>query len=286
MTRTVADSALMLEVMAGPHPLDHTTCEAGPADYLARLERGRARQAHRLQPRSRPCARRPGCRGAREGRRGALHRTRRHGRGSEDAVGRARPRTDPLLLGRAPDASRAAPAEMGGADGPGPRRLHQGRTHFSRRGVSGDARAQDGLHRHDPSLVRGLGLPAHAFGVGCRVPRRAADAAALAAARLGLAVVGGVLLSVQHVLEPGRRACRAASPPRACRSACRSSAGASTTSACCRRRRRSSRCSPGRTSGPPSPGACSEAINAFLLGLPALFSIVNPISGAFIFRGR
>lgn len=27
-----------------------------------------------------------------------------------------------------------------------------------------------------------------------------------------------------------------------------------------------------------------EAINAFLLGFPALFSIVNPISGAFIFR--
>ena len=28
-----------------------------------------------------------------------------------------------------------------------------------------------------------------------------------------------------------------------------------------------------------------EAINAFLLGFPALFSIVNPISGALIFRG-
>ena len=28
-----------------------------------------------------------------------------------------------------------------------------------------------------------------------------------------------------------------------------------------------------------------QAINAFLLGFPALFSIVNPISGAFIFRG-
>lgn len=27
-----------------------------------------------------------------------------------------------------------------------------------------------------------------------------------------------------------------------------------------------------------------EAIHAFLLGFPALFSIVNPISGAFIFR--
>jgi multiple antibiotic resistance protein len=28
-----------------------------------------------------------------------------------------------------------------------------------------------------------------------------------------------------------------------------------------------------------------EAVHAFLLGFPALFSIVNPISGAFIFRG-
>jgi small neutral amino acid transporter SnatA (MarC family) len=28
-----------------------------------------------------------------------------------------------------------------------------------------------------------------------------------------------------------------------------------------------------------------EAINAFLLGFPALFSIVNPLSGAFIFGG-
>ena len=28
-----------------------------------------------------------------------------------------------------------------------------------------------------------------------------------------------------------------------------------------------------------------HAVNAFLLGFPALFSIVNPISGAFIFRG-
>lgn len=40
MTRTVADSALLLEVMAGPHPLDHTTLEAGPAGYLGRLQEG------------------------------------------------------------------------------------------------------------------------------------------------------------------------------------------------------------------------------------------------------
>lgn len=40
LTRTVADSAMMLEVMAGPHPLDHSSSEAGPASYLARLGEG------------------------------------------------------------------------------------------------------------------------------------------------------------------------------------------------------------------------------------------------------
>lgn len=40
MTRTVADSALLLEVMAGPHFLDYTTLEAGPANYLVRLREG------------------------------------------------------------------------------------------------------------------------------------------------------------------------------------------------------------------------------------------------------
>ncbi len=37
MTRTVADAALMLQVMAGPHPLDHYSLEAPPADYPALL---------------------------------------------------------------------------------------------------------------------------------------------------------------------------------------------------------------------------------------------------------
>src|SRR5262249_43320797 len=40
MARTVADAALMLQIMAGPHPLDHTTCETWPPDYLARLHEG------------------------------------------------------------------------------------------------------------------------------------------------------------------------------------------------------------------------------------------------------
>src|SRR6185437_4182620 len=40
MTRTVADAALMLEVMGGPHPLDYSSLEAWPAPYSARLAEG------------------------------------------------------------------------------------------------------------------------------------------------------------------------------------------------------------------------------------------------------
>jgi aspartyl-tRNA(Asn)/glutamyl-tRNA(Gln) amidotransferase subunit A len=40
MTRTVADAALMLEVMAGPHHLDYTTLEAWPAAYGSHLADG------------------------------------------------------------------------------------------------------------------------------------------------------------------------------------------------------------------------------------------------------
>ncbi|MGV3635926.1 MAG: amidase family protein, partial [Pseudorhodoplanes sp.] len=40
MTRDVRDAAMMLKVMAGPHPEDHTSLEAQPADYTALLECG------------------------------------------------------------------------------------------------------------------------------------------------------------------------------------------------------------------------------------------------------
>jgi aspartyl-tRNA(Asn)/glutamyl-tRNA(Gln) amidotransferase subunit A len=40
LTRTVADGAMFLEVMAGPHPLDYSSLEAGPAAYQARLHEG------------------------------------------------------------------------------------------------------------------------------------------------------------------------------------------------------------------------------------------------------
>lgn len=39
LTRTVADAALMLKVMAGPHPDDHSSLEAPPADYSRHLGR-------------------------------------------------------------------------------------------------------------------------------------------------------------------------------------------------------------------------------------------------------
>ena len=40
MTRSVADAALMLSVMAGPHEWDRSTLEGEPADYVGELERG------------------------------------------------------------------------------------------------------------------------------------------------------------------------------------------------------------------------------------------------------
>ncbi len=39
MTRTVRDAALMLEVMAGPHAADFTSCEAAPAPYPALIDK-------------------------------------------------------------------------------------------------------------------------------------------------------------------------------------------------------------------------------------------------------
>jgi aspartyl-tRNA(Asn)/glutamyl-tRNA(Gln) amidotransferase subunit A len=40
MTRSVAGAAMMMEVMAGPHHLDHTSLEAWPAAYASRLHEG------------------------------------------------------------------------------------------------------------------------------------------------------------------------------------------------------------------------------------------------------
>ena len=209
MTRTVADSALMLQVMAGPHPLDHTTCEAGPADYLGRLHEGiRGRRIAyspdlglaRVDPDVAALVKTAAARFTELGATVEEVKTPWARRGS---------RVDPLLLGGAHGAAAVASGQVGSTDGSRSRRMHQGGARLLRAGLPDDARSQDGVHRRDPSLVRGLGFPADAIGIRCRIPGRTADAEALAAARVGLAVMGGVLLSVQHVLEPrGQRALR------------------------------------------------------------------------------
>lgn len=51
LTRTVADSARMLQVMAGVHPLDHYSLEAPPEDYSGRLNAGiKGGPSRRVQP--------------------------------------------------------------------------------------------------------------------------------------------------------------------------------------------------------------------------------------------
>ncbi|MBR0646948.1 amidase [Plastoroseomonas hellenica] len=50
LTRTVADAALMLKVMAGPHPDDHSSLEAQPADYPRLLDRKRRRPRIAFSP--------------------------------------------------------------------------------------------------------------------------------------------------------------------------------------------------------------------------------------------
>ncbi len=50
MTRTVADAALMLGVMAGPHEMDRTSLPDVPADYLGQLNDGIRGQRFALSP--------------------------------------------------------------------------------------------------------------------------------------------------------------------------------------------------------------------------------------------
>ncbi len=54
ITRNVADAALMLQVMAVPHPLDHTSCESAASTTIPRqLGRWDQGQENRVQPGSR-----------------------------------------------------------------------------------------------------------------------------------------------------------------------------------------------------------------------------------------
>ena len=250
LTRTVADAALMLQNHGRPasrrshqprSPARRLSAPSAPAP---------ARAAPRLQPGPRSCPRRPG--GGRSGRQGGDRLREGPGlarRAGEDAVGSEGPRARALLLAGAFPAPRRSPARVPRPHGSGLRRLHRGRLEDHHGRLSEDAAGEVRLLRRDQPLLRRLGFPADARGVGRGLPGRAAAAQALAAASVGLAVVGRVLLPLQPVAESRRRRCPAASPGTACRSACRSSAGGSTISACCRCRRRSRRRGRGRRSG-------------------------------------
>ena len=171
MTRTVADSALMLQVMAGPHPLDHTTCEAGPADYLGRLHEGIRGKRIAYSPDLGVARVDPDVAALVKS---AVARFSELGATVEEVkTPWAAPGPEMIRFFWAAHMTRLAPhlAEVGGADGPGPRRLHQGSARIFGHRISDDARSQDGLRRRDPSLVRGLGFPADAVGVGRRVSR-------------------------------------------------------------------------------------------------------------------
>ena len=123
----------------------HDSCEAGPADYLARLHEGiRGKRiayspdlgVARVDPEVAALVK------------AAVARFTELGATVEEVAtpwAAAGPGADPLLLGRAHDPAGAASGEVGSADGPRPRRLHQGgaRT-YSVAEYQLDARAQDG----------------------------------------------------------------------------------------------------------------------------------------------
>jgi hypothetical protein len=198
LTRSVEDAALMTQAMAGPHVWDYTSLEAPPQDYASQLKAT-----------------------SMKGKRIAYTRDLGHARVDPEVaevVGPARPRARPLLLAGDLQRAHRRPAGIREPDGSGLRCHDQARVAFHRAAVHADAAAALRLCPADPRVHGGLRLPALAGGQRRRLPGRPAAARALAAARMGLADVGGVLLPLQLVGQPrgerplrlhaGRATCR------------------------------------------------------------------------------
>jgi aspartyl-tRNA(Asn)/glutamyl-tRNA(Gln) amidotransferase subunit A len=171
MTRTVADAALMLEVMAGPHPLDFTTTEAGPAPYLQRLLEGIAGKRIAYSPDMGVARVDPDVAALVKA---AVDRFAALGAIVEEAGA--------LLLARPYRTAPAAPGRVGVPDGPRTGSVHPGGCPAFDHRLPDHARAEDGLYRRGASLVPGLGFPADPRRLGGRLPRREIAAGALAAA--------------------------------------------------------------------------------------------------------
>ena len=253
MTRTVADAALMLSVMAGPDDWDATCLEAPPADYVGQLDGGVRGPAHRVQPRlSTRCA--------------SIPRSPARWRPPRAPSNRSAPSVEEVKPGFA-DSHRHDPADLG-------RALHRQLRPVPRRsGAAGWTRAsspawtrRSAAPRQDYVAMRGRKIAywdsvrplferydllltpttsVAAFQVGRLNPER------LAAARVGLVPLGVVLAtrSTSPASRPPR--CRPASRRAGCRSGCRSSAAASPTSPCSRPRAPSRPRGPGRTANHP-----------------------------------
>src|SRR6266542_3774388 len=99
-------------------------------------------------------------------------------------------------------------AQVARQDGSGFRGVHRGRPARERGRVHRHARQEDDALGFGASALREVRPPAHAVGVGGRLPPRSPQPRALATARVGLVAVGVVLLSVQLHRPAGLLAAR------------------------------------------------------------------------------
>ena len=231
MTRTVRDTAAMLQAMAGPDPRDPHCLPASNEDYLASCEGGVKRAADRVQPGPRLCEGRP--RRSRRSSRNAVKRFEELGATVVEANARVR-RPDlggrSVSLGWRREPGLSAPGRDARQDGPRLRagRRDDGRAHAVRRREG--APGPPGAGRDDGPLlwrVRPAADPDHG-GHGVR------DRPHRAAVRPD-ACLEPIHLSVQPDRRAGHHRSRRLGARTGSRSVSRSSGRASPKGGCCGR---------------------------------------------------
>ena len=205
LSRTVEDAALFLNATAGAHPLDHTSLTEPVPDFLENLSRdvtglriafspnlGHARVDAEVATLVAAAARifeSAGC-----------------------TVEEVTPEWGPLgpELGRffwsvPRSASSAIPGRLGIPNGPRPGRLHPSRHRPLRRRLPGHASPQTRLHRTPKRLHGRLGPAPNPVRIRPRLPSNKPPTRTLAPTPLGLALLGRILLPLQHERPPRRQ---------------------------------------------------------------------------------